>query len=249
MLSQITKSDKMIKNLNHYNDSIIKLQQGDIFVVPKDKFINYFKFSKNNDDLSIYIDHLQKPFFNWSGNIFGTFPKLLIESVLKSPFNFLKQFLQDQLINSLSDDYVFGFPYVGNGWVMVSEKSGVYLYKVNFHMLKNVDVFRINQSYDPMEYQKILLSFWNLPTNYSPKNPIKDILLPFLSFLNIEVNDDPLFTKQYEQLEIPLSNEIKTLCDVELIVETFRRIDINLLDGDGQKKDINLIVQNCTKLF
>ncbi len=230
-------------------DKYTQLKPGDLFVVHKENFIKFFRFSEDEmvNNLLIYIENLSGPFFSWFGSIFGNIPRLLLSTVTNVPFDFIKKFFQERLYNSLPDDYVFAFPYVGNGWVMVSEKRGVYLYKVNFNMLKNVDVFRVKEEFDPIEYQKTILSFWNLPTNYSQTNILKDILIPFLSILNIQIQDDPLFTKMYEQLEIPFPEEIKTLSDVELIIETFRRIDINLIDGD--KKSVSEILKKCEKLF
>lgn len=115
--------------------------------------------------------------------------------------------------------YVIQFIYVGGGYVLIQERSGVHLYKVPMTFLIETDIFRIDTSeFDETDFKKlenfkslikdIVKKYWNNEYDYS--NNIVDqfpgIVKPILNFDTPQkVNGTELIQRMYNEQGIQLT--------------------------------------------
>lgn len=116
--------------------------------------------------------------------------------------------------------YVMQFIYVGGGYVLIQERSGVHLYKIPLSFLLEVDIFRIdknnltdnkieNLNKLKEEIKENVKEYWNMEYDYS--NNIVDILpgivKPILNFdTPNKVNGTELIARMYNNQGIDLTN-------------------------------------------
>lgn len=207
-----------------------KLKSGDIFLV-KQENIKYF-FNYMGSDLQAYAKELTGPFLEWFKAVYGTSYYLLLKIILSNPLGFLDDYFNVQLFNGLKSEYIFGFPYLGNGWIMVSEKTGVHIYRLGLQAIQYFDIYRYNGKYDEEAMKQELLTFWNLPYDYQ-----NSLLNGFSSIIDIISKNETIMDSEKINIQVGFFkiinnlisvNSIGYIGNIELIIRQYKLLNIDV---------------------
>lgn len=193
----------------------VKLEIGDVLAISQDNLNTTYNYIyKDSKKVQEIVKQLVKMF---QGLILGNTQKNIAD-IYFDPQPIQKTIQETS--NKLNiKKYVIQFIYVGGGYVLIQERSGVHLYKVPMTFLIETDIFRIDTSeFDETDFKKlenfkslikdIVKKYWNNEYDYS--NNIVDqfpgIVKPILNFDTPEkVNGTELIQRMYNEQGIELT--------------------------------------------
>ena len=213
------------------------LKAGDIFLVTYDNMQTFFGYMENS--FNSYIKDISDPFLQWVKAVYGSTSYNLLKFILNNPIKFINDLLKEKLYNSFNSEYIFGFPYIGNGWFQVAEKTGVHIYKIGLNTIQYFDIYRYKNNYNDEEFKKSVLQFWNLPFDIANNlfsgltNIINAIQLTEYADSNYKIK---LILDCIKIINSLITiNSINYIGNIELIVRLYDNIGIKLYDTSPEK--------------
>ena len=243
--------NKLISN----NDMIIP---GDLFLVTYSNLKYFFNYIESQ--LGVYVKNISEPLYKWFSGIYGTFPTLLLKSLINLPFSAFKDYISEKLFNITGTNYAFQFLYLGHGWIMVQEKTGVHIYRLTLEQLKNFDIWRYNNKstgvslpQNPNDIIKQIFDFWNLKyDNWKEMNSIFDNIQKFLVDNNLM--SEKIFNSLMGVFNTILSNPSSNFQDeyignVQLIVRVYESMGITISSKPSNQSNIESIIDRFYKVI
>ena len=115
---------------------------------------------------------------NWLYNNYSDMFNLLSKTIIlqqKLMWGYKQEFILNGLLDKQENQetylklfrkltgqsYIFTILYVGNGWCLICEQSGVHLYKLPIMQYSQFDIFSCPKEYNEIEFQKNISKYWN----------------------------------------------------------------------------------------